>query len=60
MLSASLFMVLLAALLAMTITGLTEYGLALISAQLLLFVYDPTTVVVFTAVLPVFINTAVV
>ena len=53
-------MVLLAAFLAVTITGLTGYGLALISAPLLLFVYDPTTVVVFMAVLSVFINAAVV
>ena len=52
-------MVLLAAFLAVTITGLTGYGLALISAPLLLFVYDPTTVVVFMAVLSVFINAAV-
>ena len=53
-------MVLLAAFLAGTSTGLTEFGLALIGVPLLLFVYDPTTVVVLTAVLSVFINTAVV
>ncbi len=60
MLSASLFMVLLAAFLAGTSTGHTGFGLALISVPLLLFVYDPTTVVVLTAVLSVFINAAVV
>ena len=58
-------MVLLAAFLAGTSTGLTGFGLtgfglALISVPLLLFVYDPTTVVVLTAVLSVFINAAVV
>jgi uncharacterized protein len=53
-------MVLLAAFLAGTITGLTRFGLALISVPLLLFVYVPTTVVVLTAVLSVFINAAVV
>ena len=53
-------MVLLAAFLAGTSTGLTEFGLALIGVPLLLFVYDPTTVVVLTAVLSVFINAAVV
>jgi uncharacterized protein len=51
-------MVLLAAFLAGTITGLTGFGLALISVPLLLLVYDPT-VVVLTAVLSVFINAAV-
>jgi len=60
MLSASLFKVLLAAFLAGTITGLTGFGLALISVPLLLFVYDPTTVVVLTAMLSVFINAVVV
>ena len=56
MLSASLFKVFLAG----TSTGLTGFGLAFISVPLLLFVYDPTTVVVLTAVLSVFINAAVV
>jgi uncharacterized membrane protein YfcA len=53
-------MVLLAACLAGTTTGLTGFGLALIGGPLLLFVYDLTTVVVLTAVLSVFINAAVV
>ena len=43
-----------------TSTGLTGFGLALISVPLLLFVYDPTMVVVLTPVLSVFINAAVV
>ncbi len=53
-------MVLLAAFLARTSTGLTGFGLALISVPLLLFVYDPATVMVLPAVLSVFINAAVV
>lgn len=51
---------LLAALLAGAVSGLTGFGLALISVPLLLFVYDPQTVVALTAVLSVFINLAVV
>ena len=58
--SASLFVALLAALLAGTVAGLTGFGFALISTPLLLFVYDPTTVIVLTAALSVFINVAVV
>lgn len=58
--SASLFVALSAAFLAGCISGLTGFGLALISVPLLLFVYDPTTVVALTAVLSVSINLAVV
>jgi uncharacterized membrane protein YfcA len=64
MLSASLAVALFAALLAGCVSGLTGFGFALISSPLLLFVYDPTTVVVLTvvltAVLSVAINVAVV
>ncbi len=48
------------ALLSGFVSRLTGFGFALISVPLLLFVYDPTTVVVLTAVLAVFINLAVV
>jgi uncharacterized membrane protein YfcA len=60
LLSAALLVALLSALLAGTVSGLTGFGLALISTPLLLFVYDPRTVVVITAVLSIFINLAVV
>ncbi len=53
-------MALLAALLAGIVTGLTGFGLALISTPILLFVYEPKTVVVLTAIFSIFINTAVV
>jgi uncharacterized membrane protein YfcA len=59
-LSASLLVALLAAFLAGCVSGLTGFGFALISVPLLLFVYDPTTVVVLTAVLSTFINVVVV
>lgn len=49
-----------AALLAGIVTGLTGFGLALISTPILLFVYEPRTVVVLTAIFSIFINTAVV
>ncbi len=49
-----------AAFLAGTVTGMTGFGLALISAPMLLFVYEPRTVVVLTTVFSVFINLAVV
>jgi len=49
-----------AALLAGVVTGLTGFGLALISTPLLLFVYEPRTVVVLTAIFSIFINAAVV
>lgn len=60
MLSAALFVALFAALLAGTVTGLTGFGLALISTPILLFVYEPRTVVVLTAIFSIAINAAVV
>ena len=56
----SLLVALFAALLAGTVTGLTGFGLALISTPLLLFVYEPRTVVVLTAFFSISINIAVV
>ena len=53
-------MALFAALLAGIVTGMTGFGLALISTPILLFVYEPRTVVVLTAIFSIFINTAVV
>jgi uncharacterized membrane protein YfcA len=50
----------LAALLAGAVTGLTGFGLALIGTPLLLFVYEPRTVVVLTVFFSIFINIAVV
>jgi uncharacterized protein len=58
--SAALLVALLSALLAGAVSGLTGFGLALISTPLLLFVYEPRTVVVLTAALSIFINLAVV
>lgn len=55
-----LIVALFAALLAGAVTGLTGFGLALISTPLLLFVYEPRTVIVLTAIFSVFINIAVV
>lgn len=49
-----------AAFLAGAVTGMTGFGLALISAPLLLFVYEPETVIVLTTVFSIFINIAVV
>ena len=60
MLSAALVVALFAALLAGIVTGLTGFGLALISTPILLFVYEPRTVVVLTAIFSIFINAAVV
>jgi uncharacterized membrane protein YfcA len=60
LLSAALLVALLSALLAGAVSGLTGFGLALISTPLLLFVYEPRTVVVITAALSIFINLAVV
>jgi uncharacterized membrane protein YfcA len=60
LLSAALLVALFSALLAGAVSGLTGFGLALISTPLLLFVYDPRTVVVITAALSIFINFAVV
>ena len=51
---------LLAAFLAGCVSGLSGFGLTLISVPLFLFVYDPKTTVVVTAVLSLFINVAVV
>jgi uncharacterized protein len=58
--STALFVALFAALLAGVVTGLTGFGLALISTPILLFVYEPRTVVVLTAIFSIFINAAVV
>ena len=60
MFSTALFVALFAALLAGIVTGLTGFGLALISTPILLFVYEPRTVVVLTAIFSIFINSAVV
>jgi len=60
LLSAALFVGLFAALLAGVVNGLTGFGLALISTPMLLFVYEPRTVVVLTAIFSIFINAAVV
>jgi len=60
LLSSALIVALLAALLAGVVTGMTGFGLALISTPILLFVYEPRTVIVLTAIFSVFINTAVV
>lgn len=60
MLSAALLVALFAALLAGIVTGLTGFGLALISTPILLFVYEPRTVIVLTAIFSIFINSAVV
>ncbi len=58
--SVAFLVALFSALLAGAVSGLTGFGLALISTPLLLFVYEPKTVVVLTAVLSIFINLAVV
>jgi uncharacterized membrane protein YfcA len=60
LLSAALIVALFAALIAGVVTGLTGFGLALISTPILLFVYEPKTVVVLTAIFSIFINAAVV
>jgi uncharacterized membrane protein YfcA len=60
LLSAALLVALFSALLAGIVTGMTGFGLALISTPLLLFVYEPRTVIVLTAVFSIFINAAVV
>jgi uncharacterized protein len=60
LLSVALIVALFAALLAGVVTGLTGFGLALISTPILLFVYEPRTVVVLTAIFSIFINAAVV
>jgi uncharacterized membrane protein YfcA len=60
LLSAALLVAIFAALLAGIVTGMTGFGLALISTPILLFVYEPRTVVVLTAIFSIFINSAVV
>src|SRR5918995_2142264 len=60
LLSAALLVALFAALLAGIVTGLTGFGLALISAPILLFVYEPRTVIVLTTIFSIVINGAVV
>jgi uncharacterized membrane protein YfcA len=60
LLSVALLVALFAALLAGFVTGLTGFGLALISTPILLFVYEPRTVIVLTAIFSIFINAAVV
>ena len=60
MLSGPLIVALFVALLAGSVSGLTGFGLALIAVPLLLFVYEPATVVVLVFVLSVFINVAVI
>ena len=60
MLSWALLVALLAALLAGVATGTTGVGLALISTPILLFVYEPATVIFLTAVFSVVISGAVV
>jgi uncharacterized membrane protein YfcA len=60
LLSWALLVALLSALLAGVVTGTTGFGLALISTPILLFVYEPRTVIFLTAIFSVVINTAVV
>ncbi len=60
MLSVALLVALFAALLAGIVTGLTGFGLALISTPILLFVYEPRTVIVLTTIFSIVINSAVV
>lgn len=58
--SGALLVALLAALLAGAVSGLTGFGLALVSTPILLFAYEPRVVVAMTAVIAVFINLSVV
>ena len=60
MLSPTLLVALVAALFAGVVTGTTGFGLALISTPILLFVYEPRTVIVLTAIFSIFISAAVV
>ncbi|MGI8911214.1 MAG: sulfite exporter TauE/SafE family protein [Rubrobacteraceae bacterium] len=60
MLSWALLVALPAAFMAGVVTGMTGFGLALISTPLLLFVYEPRTVIVLTTVFSIFITVAVV
>jgi uncharacterized membrane protein YfcA len=59
-LSWALLVALPAAFLAGVVTGMTGFGLALISTPLLLFVYEPSKVIVLTTIFSIFINVAVV
>jgi uncharacterized protein len=60
LLTLALLVALFSALLAGIVTGMTGFGLALISTPLLLFVYEPRTVIVLTAIFSIFISGAVV
>lgn len=60
MVSTALLVALFAALLAGVVTGLTGFGIAMISTPMLLFVYEPRTVVVLTFFFSIFISAAVV
>lgn len=60
MLTWALLVALFAALLAGIVTGLTGFGLALVSTPLLLFVYEPRTVVVLTTIFSLVITVTVV
>lgn len=60
MLSWALLVAVPAAFLAGVVTGMTGFGLALISTPLLLFVYEPSKVIVLTTIFSIFINVAVV
>ena len=60
MLSGVLVVAAFVAFLAGFVSGLTGFGLALIAVPLLLFVYEPTTVVVLLSILSPFINVTIV
>jgi len=60
LLSLALLVAIPAAFLAGLVTGMTGFGLALISTPLLLFVYGPKTVIVLTTIFSIFITTTVV
>jgi uncharacterized membrane protein YfcA len=60
LLDTALIVAMFAALLAGLVTGLTGFGIAMISTPLLLFIYEPRTVVVLTVVFSMFITASVV
>ncbi|MBA2345836.1 MAG: sulfite exporter TauE/SafE family protein [Rubrobacter sp.] len=60
MLSWALLVAIPAAFLAGLVAGMTGFGLALISTPLLLFVYEPQTVIVLTTIFSIFITATVV
>lgn len=60
MIGFELIVALFAAFLAGTVSGLTGFGLALISVPLLLFIYEPPTVILLTSVFSLVVNVAVV